>query len=175
MTFYYLSYYVTIQLVDWLDTQTLQSRIGFIFLEIWIPSIYRHPCKRRKKENEKKVSLTGAAISIIFVMTKVLLWQTHVMDKTYLLSWQNFCHDETQQTHVCPDKITFVATNICHTCCNKNVLSWQAYFCCDKRRFVVTKIILVAALANNKKEVCGRGWRMKSWAADCVIFIPPPD
>ena len=89
------------------------------------------------------------------------------------LSWQNMSFVTTKvcssQQNFCRDKIMFVATNICHdkhVFVTTKVLSWQAYFCHNKRHvlswqnyiccynilsyFVATKITLVAAPANDK-------------------------
>ena len=118
--------------------------------------MYAHAKERWRKEWER-VSLAGAATSIIFVTTKVLSQQTCVMtkhvfccDKSMLVAttknvmtkWcllqQNFCHNKylLRQTCVCHnkfchDKHVFVATKVC--------LSWQT-FCCDKIMLVATNI-----------------------------------
>ena len=190
MTLYYLSYYTASRLI---------RHTGTFFFGLCSPKqdkFFRkfgfHPSTDthvREKKREKQLSLTGAALSIIFVMTKVWIRQTHVMTKhifchdksmlimTKLLSWQNATNTcLSWQNYACIDKITFVATNICHTCVVTKT------FCHDRHIFVVTKDMFCrdknytcAAPANDKKGVCGRGWRMKSWAADRVIFIPPPD
>ena len=92
-----------------------------------------------------------------FVTTKRLLRQIFVTTNI-ILSRRKFCHD----------KLTFVATNTClfvvtkhvfwrkrrKICRNKHeVLSRQAYFCCDKHVFVATKMILVAAPANDSYQI----------------------
>ena len=100
--------------------------------------------------------LAGAATSTIFVITKVLPWQTCLYhDKTQLLLWkkvclprQNFCHDKRclSRQNVLSWQI-FVATNmfvttkavLCHT--KRCVLSWQTSICCDKRVFVTTNLL----------------------------------
>ena len=113
------------------------------------------------------VSLAGAATSTIFAATKVCLpRQNHVCcDKTFaatnicpvkhvfvttsiLLSWQRMFF--LRQTRVC-HKSKLVMTYICHdksSVTTKICLS-QQNFCCNKHTFVVTKMILVAALAND--------------------------
>ena len=99
------------------------------------------------------LSLAGAATSIIFVVTKVLSWQTRVCHdkKTHLLS-----------QHICLSRQIFVGMKVLlrHACfcCIKRVchdktplLSWQKYacrnktfvtkiVCCDKYNFVTTNI-----------------------------------
>ena len=73
------------------------------------------------------------------------------------LSWQNV-FVATRVTNICRNKRNFVRTNMCLLCfVMTKVLSWQAYFCHDKRyvlsmtcvchnkTFVMTKIILMAA------------------------------
>ena len=98
---------------------------------------------------------------------------TFVMTST-CLSQQNMCFVVTkvnvatnflsQQTHVCPDK--YMSWQ--NFCCNKHnsfmtkLWLWQAYFCCKRKHvlsqqtyvchdktFVMTKMVLVAAPANN--------------------------
>ena len=72
----------------------------------------------------------------------------------------HFCRDKTRllsrQKYACHDKHVFVATNICrdkHNFVATKVLSQQAYFCRDKHKaFVVTKIIVVAAPANDSSR-----------------------
>ena len=62
------------------------------------------------------------------------------------------CHDKTSELQKIfgHDKHNFVATK---------VLSWQPYFCCDKRyvcrakNFCHSKVVLVAAPANDKQPV----------------------
>ena len=73
----------------------------------------------------------------------------------------------SQQTHVCPDK--YMSRQ--NFCCNKHnsvmtkLWLWQAYFCCDRRhvlsqqtcvchdkKFVMTKMVLEAAPANNTQH-----------------------
>ena len=106
------------------------------------------------------LSLVEAATSIIFVATKVSLWQT------CLSSWQKYaCCDKRFVKKIMfvatkwqTFNKSFVATNIillrqkfCH---DKSMLvvtkplSQQNYVCCDKT-FVTTKMILVAAPAND--------------------------
>ena len=86
-----------------------------------------------------KVSLAGAATSIIFVATKLLSRQIFVATKVCL----------SRKKH------NFVSTN---------VLSRQAYFCRDKRRvccdktFVTIKILLVAVPANDRKGADEFAW-----------------
>ena len=67
---------------------------------------------------------------------------------------KSVCHDKS----FCCDKIIFVATNICHDkfYCDKHVFvktfvmtSIFLLFCHDKHVFVTTKMILVAAPAND--------------------------
>ena len=97
-----------------------------------------------------------------FVATNVLSRQTRVCcDKTRLLS---------SQKYACRDKIVFVAPNICHNkhnfvaasiilsrqTQNKSFVATKVYLslqnsCRDKIMFVATKMILVAAPANDRK------------------------
>ena len=94
-----------------------------------------------------KPSLAGAATSIIFVETRLLLLQMYA------------CRDR----HFCRDKHVFVTTKL---------LSRQAYFCGDKQTidmfcrdkhvFVATKI-LEAAAANDTKRSGFRG--VRNWFA----------
>ena len=121
------------------------------------------------------LSLVGAATSIFFVATKVLSWQTCYCDnkcvccdKTCLLLrqncllGQNFCCDKLLlftfvAIHVtkifCHNKHNFVMTKLLPQqagfCCNKRrVLSWQTRVCHNKT-FVMTRMILLAAPAND--------------------------
>ena len=88
------------------------------------------------------LSLVGAATSIIFVMTSILLLrQTHICcEKTCLLSLQKsacrdkFCHNKhnfvvTKQAYFCHNQHVFVMTKVCLSWQN---LSWQNYVCCNK-------------------------------------------
>ena len=144
------------------------------------------------------VLLAGAATSIIFVATKVVLCcDKSMLVATKLLSRQTYscCKKTFVATNICRDKHIFVVT-IC--CCDKltfvttkhvfcrdksmlvrttklsqqknivatNVLFVQQKFCCskhtfvmtkdvfcyDKHMFVMTKMILVAAPANDTFE-----------------------
>ena len=96
------------------------------------------------------ITLTGAATSVIFVTTKVLLQLTHVY--FMCLSWQNtFKHVFAMTKHVfCCDKSTLVATKLLsqqisvatNTCLYKSMrVSWQNYICHDKHVFVTTKVL----------------------------------
>ena len=93
------------------------------------------------------------------------------MTNIFLL-WRNFCCNKYLSWFCC-NKLTFVVTKVClswqnyfvmtniillqqvllrqaYFCCDKrHVLSRQTLVCCDKDVFVVTKIILVGAPANN--------------------------
>ena len=105
------------------------------------------------------LSLAGAAVSVIFVETKVLSRQTHggsgqntsfVTTKVCLLRQNYVWRDKFWQAckhakimFVCRDK-TFVATKI--FCRDKDV------FCPDKT-FIATKIILAAAPANHTDQL----------------------
>ena len=75
----------------------------------------------------RSVSLAGAATSITFVATKVLL----------------------RQTRACRDKRVFVATK--HVFCREKYLSQEILFCHNKT-FIETKMILVTALTNASPE-----------------------
>ena len=89
----------------------------------------------------------------VFVKDKTCLLsrQKYVCRDKVFLSWQKFCHDKhsfvttkvlSWQAYFCHGKRCFVTTNMC--------VSWQT--CCDKS-FVLTKIMLVAASANNIQRV----------------------
>ena len=85
-----------------------------------------------------------------FVVTKVcLLWQTFCEKIMFVATkW----HSTNIQQKFCCDKHNFVATKVLswqkYACCDKKPLSQQNYVCCDKT-FVTTKMILVAAPAND--------------------------
>ena len=107
-----------------------------------------------------------------FIMTEVLLQQAY------------FCCDKkgplSQQKYACCDK-TLVATNIClswqtYFVTTNIILSWQnlsqqVYFCYDKRcvcynkTFVRTKMILVAAPAND------RGVQQRNNGFNCALTM----
>ena len=91
---------------------------------------------QRFKTQVTKLSLAGAATSIIFVATNICCDKTFVTTKI-CLSWQAyFCHDKR------------------HVLSKQTCLSWQTCVCHDNT-FVTTKMILVAALANDtKSRVC---------------------
>ena len=76
-----------------------------------------HICVKKYCSGWPTLSLAGAATSIIFVVTKLLLQQTHVCRDKKLLS---------RQYYVCHGKHTFVMT--------KDV------FCRDKHVFIATKL-----------------------------------
>ena len=103
----------------------------------------------------------------MFVMTHTFVVTKHVFchDKTFVvtklcLSRQNFCHDKntlSRQTYFCRDKRHVLSlTNTC--------LSWQTCVCRDKT-FVATKIILVAAPANNIQRVTFT--HIQTWKPAC--------
>ena len=136
------------------------------------------------------LSLAGAATSIIFVMTNTCLLQQNmcfVMTKV-CLSQQNLCHDK----HVCCDKTSFVVTKnmlvaanmtnvlsrqtilsqqkFCHVkhtfvatkdvlCHNKHVFA--AHVCHDKTS-VMTKMILMAAPANDRHRPADTDWQTQN-------------
>ena len=99
----------------------------------------------------------------VFVMTNTYLSQENI---SFVMTKTCFCNKSfvmtklclLQQTCVCHDK-TFVATNICHNKHNfvatRCVLSQQMCVCHDKhvfcgdKTFVATKMMLVAAPAND--------------------------
>ena len=86
------------------------------------------------------VSFAGAATSIILVTTKDVFCR----DKSMLVMTKLLC---LLRQNILLQQKYFVATKLC--------LLQQAYFCCNKRRvccnktFVATKMILVAAPAND--------------------------
>ena len=150
-----------------------------------------------------KVSMAGAATSIIFVATNMCLSQQHVSccnksmlvvtfvtvkyfccNKSFVTT--NICCDKhvfvttkdvlSPQTRVCGDKSKLVARNMClsqQIFVARKVLSRQKYVCatsihlsqqkmcfelrqtqtrvCHDKTFVATKIVLVAATANDRK------------------------
>ena len=85
--------------------------------------------------------------------------QMYVTTKVWLL-WQNLCHDKTVMTKLCLSWQFFTT----------KLLSWQAYFCRNKRcvllrqtrLFVATKMILVAAPASDNFQ-----------ANSCLWFTSP--
>ena len=88
-----------------------------------------------------------------FVVTKVCLSQ-HIFVAT------NICHNNSFVTTkiFCGDKHKYFATKVLsrqsYFCHNKRcVLSWQTHVCCN-RSFVATKMILVAALADDRDWPC---------------------
>ena len=83
-----------------------------------------------------KLSLAGAATSIIFVATKdvfcrdksKLVWTKLLSRKSYVcrdkyLSWEKFCHDKNilLQQNFSRDKHTFFATNTCMSCLSRQI------------------------------------------------------
>ena len=128
-------------------------------------------------------SLVGAAVSIIFVATKVLLRQTcvcrnkihllsqqkyaccveHIFVMTKLLSWQIFVATNiiVSRRKFCCDKLTLVVTNRCllwqnmaFCCfCCDRYLLRQAYFCRDRKYFVATNIILLQQKFCHSKHI----------------------
>ena len=110
------------------------------------------------------LSLAGAATGIIFVVTKVLLWQAYFCHDNTCLSQQNmsfvttkvclpqqnfcrdkimFCHEKHMQKLTCQDK-TFVRTILCllqQMFVWTKLLSQQKYVCRDKR-FITRSILL---------------------------------
>ena len=111
---------------------TLNTR-GLVGHRIWCWSLRRNNATDAVRN--RKVSLAGAATSVIFAKTKVLSWRT-------CLLWQIlFCRNKTrllwQQMYACCDK-TFVVTNICR---NKTFVVTN--ICSDKYNFVTTSLILL--------------------------------
>ena len=91
------------------------------------------------------LSLVGAATSIIFVVTN-----TCCHDKTRLLLQQKYaCRDKAfVMTKLCLSQQIFVQYIFVET---NLILSWQAYFCCDKHMFVMTKHVF----CRNENDTCG--------------------
>ena len=85
------------------------------------------------------LSLAGAATRIIFVVTKVLLRQKYACRNKTFVTTNTFV-----ATKVFSRQKYFVATNI--------IFSLRQMFCHGKHTFVVTKIILVAAPANDSLQ-----------------------
>ena len=111
----------------------------------------------------------------VSVDTKVCLSRLKLCHDKIMVVRQNFfCRDKTFVTTICWDKYLFVATNTSFIATKlfveKQLLSRQIFiatkvfvatniFCRDKRR-VTTKIILVAAPANDRKGcLCNSGCR----------------
>ena len=85
-----------------------------------------------------RLSLAGAATSIIFVATKVLSWQTQntsFVATKICLSWQSCCHDKIKfvLTNISCDK-SFVVTK--HFCRNNTFVTTD-----KKHTFVATKLL----------------------------------
>ena len=79
------------------------------------------------------VSAAGAATSIIFVATEVLLWQTHVCrNKIMFVGTKHFFR--CNKMYACCDK-TFLVTN---TCLSQQIFVTTKIFCHSKNTFVVT-------------------------------------
>ena len=105
-----------------------------------------------------------------FVMTKCLSWQAYFCHykHMFVMTKHVFCHNKSTlvktkllswQTHVCRNKC-LLWQMFCHTkysfCRNKrHALMWQTHVYCDKHVFVATKIVLVAAPANDTIEATG--------------------
>ena len=123
------------------------------------------------------ISLAGAATSIIFVATKVLLRQTRTCpllpppkkiacrDKIFL-SWHNFFSQQILvfvfiATKRLSRKHTFVVTNGVF-CCYKHVFV-ATKVSLSRQTFVVTKMILVAAPANGTYNCCGTEFVICVW------------
>ena len=120
--------------------------------------------------------LVGAAISIMFVATKVLLRQTvfFCRDKTRVLSWQKYaCCNKTlvatklrllrqnifvatkvlsQQTRLswhkfCRDKHTFVTT--------KDVFCRNEHICHKRHNLVKYVFVVIKHLSKKEEDICG--------------------
>ena len=104
----------------------------------------------------------------MLAMTKLLSQKIYVCHNKMFVATTYFCHDKRcvllWQTCVCRDKNKLVVTKLfllrqvllrqAYFCCDKRcVLSRQTRVCCDKA-FVVTKMILVAAPANDNIQLC---------------------
>ena len=103
----------------------------------------------------------GAATSIIFVVTKVLSWQSQVCrDKTLVttklcMSWQNnFVTSKLLSWQI------FVKTNMC--------LSWQQ-FCHDKHTFVMTKDMFVMTKVSLSRQNFCHDYKHTSVATKAVF------
>ena len=148
----------------------------------WILSV--GCCEFRKESGHAgPLSLAGTATNIIFIAAKVLPRLTRVCrDKIRLLSRQNillsrktyFCRDKhilvatkllLRQAYFCRDKSMLIATNL--------ILSRQK-FCRDKS-FVATKMILVAAAANDRRQgsssPSSRDWTSSLAVNNCTLVI----
>ena len=130
----------------------------------WEPgvSVYSEKLFSMHRKDKMKAIIGGSCHNIIFVVTKVLAWQTHVChDKRCVLSWQTcVCHDKK---YACHDKI--VVTTICHDksfvfCGDKHTFSWQN-FCHDKCTFVVTKDVFWCDKHVFEKKVKTRCFRVQ--------------
>ena len=110
------------------------------------------------------ISLAGAATSIIFVAIKVLSRQPCVCvcrDKTRLLS---------RQKYACRDKIMFVAANTCTFVSTKGVF---LRVCRDKSKLVATKIMFVATnICRDKNMFCRRD--KHNFVATKMILVAAP-
>ena len=90
-----------------------------------------------------------------FVSTKVCLPRQNICRDKICLSGQTFCHDKhtfvTTKDVFCPDKhdkSKLVATKV--FCRDKHIfVATEDMFCRDKHMIVATKIILMAAPAND--------------------------
>ena len=168
-------------LADHLNGNSGSLQAGFHALQLMHCRLAWLPWAVGPGHDGSKISLAGAAKSIIFVVTKhsfcrdrsmlvimakVLSWQAYFChDKTCLLSWQKYaCHDKTVvmtntcfvSTNICQDKSFVVTKLFCHDIHNfvvTKVLSRQTCDCHDKT-FVATKVILVATPINDSKT----GW-----------------
>ena len=75
-----------------------------------------------------------------------LMWQKFCCDK-YIATKHVFCHDKSKLvvTNICCDKHNFVATKI---------LTWQVYFCHDKRHVCCDKIVCFDKYLLRQTHVC---------------------
>ena len=94
------------------------------------------------------LSLVGACISIFFIATSFFLpkvcmsWKHNFVATTFVttnMCLSRFSYNKSMLVatkHICHNKHVFVTSSICHdkTLVTTNIiLSWQAYFCHDKR------------------------------------------
>ena len=98
-----------------------------------------------------RLSLAGAATSIIFVVTKhAFCHYKSVFVVTKLLSRQTcFC---CNKYNFCCDKFTFVTTNTC--CRNKTCLLLQQKYACHDESFVMAKVFVATKIFCHDKQFC---------------------
>ena len=153
----------------------------FVATKVWL--------LRQRFCHDKIMFFATNITSITFVMTNMCLsWQTCVLSRQTCLLWQKYgcCDKGFVTTKLCFSQQIFVTTNIlsrqAYFCCDKSLcfvatnmyLLWQTYVCCNKT-FVKTKI-LVGAPVNDRVYrpcvfICMRGKSYHRWLRSLLLYL----